>query len=630
MLRVSPADSRRRKRRIFLLLSAIIVPSAVVILLVFRVVRQENELSERRSAEAQREALDQLRRELSARLQAIRLEQVNRLIGESGSRLPPDSPIVFVAPIIQDRMILPWEDNRPSQMPTVEFARIQTEGESLEFQSNDAAASAAAYRRALEIAHTPSERCAALLQLGRAYRKAGMNPEAHRTDRATLHDCQTVPDNDGVFHALYAADRLLTADNADTESQDYIVRAASTRQWRAPNEAYMLQSLLGRMTIPAAADALRKIASEIHDIEQITELSHNLQDHLGKLERAFRSAPGDLSWMGYGDEPWLVTIVSPTSFAAPVVMAVSSRRVVPEGVTITMTRSPLAAPLGDGFLDLHVVWPENRFVAAQGLPLILYGSVSFLVLGAVLLTAYLVLRDVHREAETAAMRSHFVASVSHELKTPLTSIRAHAETLLMGRADNRETTTEYLRTIVSESERLTRLVESVLDLSRIEQGRKTYRMQSTCLGEVVRAAAKTMEYPLSQLGFTLTVSSDDTQPMLLADSDALKQAILNLLGNAVKYSGGARRIEMRTGSAANEAFVDIVDHGIGISPEDQARIFEKFHRVQSTETEGIAGTGLGLALALHVVEAHNGRIDVDSTPGRGSTFSVRIPLQGQA
>jgi signal transduction histidine kinase len=264
------------------------------------------------------------------------------------------------------------------------------------------------------------------------------------------------------------------------------------------------------------------------------------------------------------------------------------------------------------------------------MPFTLYGSVLFVVLGAVLLAAYLLLRDVHREAETVAMRSHFVASVSHELKTPLTSIRAHAETLLMGRADTPETTSEYLKTIMSESERLTRLVESVLDLSRIEQGRKSYRMQLTCLGEVVRSAAKTMEYPLSQLGFTLTISSDDTEPTLLADADALEQAILNLLGNAMKYSGGARRIEMRMGSAASEAFVDVVDHGIGITREEQTRIFEKFHRVQSAETQDIAGTGLGLALALHVVEAHQGRIDVVSAPGRGSTFSVRIPLPEQA
>src|SRR5262245_53164102 len=190
MLRVSALESRRRKRRIVLLLSSIVVPTAVVILLVFHVVRQANELSERRSAEARREALDQLRRELSARLQAIRLEEVNRLIGESGRRLPPESPIVLVAPIMQDRMVLPWEANRTSQPPAAEFARLQAEGELLEFQRDDAAAAAAAtYRRALEIAHAPSEKCSALLWLGRAYRKAGMASESDRADRATLHDC---------------------------------------------------------------------------------------------------------------------------------------------------------------------------------------------------------------------------------------------------------------------------------------------------------------------------------------------------------------------------------------------------------------------------------------------------------
>ena len=630
MLLVSPADSRRRKRRIFLLLSAIVIPSAVVILLVFHVVRQERELSERRSAEAQREALEQLRRELSAQLQAIRLEEVNRLIGEAGSRLPPDSSIVFVARIIQDHMVLPWDDNRISQPPAARFAQLQAEGEALEFQRNNAAAAAAAYGRALEIARTPAEKCTALVLLGRAYRNAGRAADAERADRATVHDCTTVADDDGIPQALYAANRLLDTKSNDAETQDYVIRQANTGRWRAPNETYMLQSVLRKISNPATAEPLNRLASEIHDMEQITALAESLHDHLGKLQRATRSAPGDLPWMGFGDEPWLITIVSPTSFAAPVVMAVSSRKVMPAGVALQRVQSSRTVPLGDGFLDLHVEWPEGRFAARPGIPVILYGAVLFVVLGMVLVAAYLLLRDMHREAETVAMRAHFVASVSHELKTPLASIRAHVETLLMGRAGAPETTTEYLRTIASESERLTRLVESVLDLSRIEQGRKTYRMQSTCLGEVVRAAAKTMEYPLSQLGFTLTISSDDTEPTLFGDADALEQAILNLLGNAMKYSGGARHIEMRLGSAVSEAFVDVVDHGIGIPPEEQARIFEKFHRVQSAETAGIAGTGLGLALALHVVEAHHGRIDLVSALGRGSTFSVRIPLQVQS
>src|SRR5262249_24062915 len=215
-----------------------------------------------------------------------------------------------------------------------------------------------------------------------------------------------------------------------------------------------------------------------------------------------------------------------------------------------------AVPLGDGFVDLHVEWPPGRFAAAPPLPAAVYSGILSVVLGAVVLTGYLLLRDVHRESDMALVRSNFVASVSHELKTPRTAIRAHAETLLLGRAGDAAATSEYLRAIVSESERLGRLVDSVLEFSRIEQGRKTYHMQATRLDDVVRAAARTMEYPLAQLGFTLTINSDGTVPTFSGDPEALTHAILNLLSNAMKYSGGAKQIEMRIGTRQNEAVDD--------------------------------------------------------------------------
>lgn len=627
---VTPADPRRRARRIALLLSAILIPTAALTLLVFRVVRQENELSERRGSEQRREALDQLRRELTARLQALRLEEVNRLIGESGRRLPPDSPIVFVAPMVQDRMVPPWEERRMTPPPTPEFVRWQRGGESREFRQNDAAAAAASYRHALDIARSPWERCSARLWLGRSYLKAGMTVDAEATDHAALQECDDVSDADGVPLALYAAGRLLASGRGDGPASAYVLRSASAAQWRSPNEAFILQSMLRSLASPAAEERLQTLAVEIRNAEQVSALVQDLHDQLGTLQQASRSAPGDLSWIGYGDEPWLLTLVSPVSFAAPVVMAVSSRRIVPAGVTLRVAPTLDTVPLGEGFVDLQVEWPAGRFAVPPAVSGGLYGSILGVVLGAALLAGYLLLRDVYREMETAEIRSHFVASVSHELKTPLTSIRAHAETLLMGRAGSAEMTSDYLQTIVSESERLTRLVHSVLDFSRIEQGRKTYHLQATRLDEVARSAAKTLEYPLAQSGFTLTISSDGSAPILLADPEALTQAILNLLGNAIKYSGEAKSIEMRIGTRNGEAFVDVVDHGIGIARDDQSRIFERFHRVSSTETAGIAGAGLGLPLALHVVEAHRGRIAVVSQPGRGSTFSVRIPLQAQA
>lgn len=621
------SPDRRWRWRSALLLSAILVPAAAVILLVVLVVHQERELLDRRAAAQRAEARDQLRRELSARLQALRLEQVNRLLGESGRRLPPNSPIVFVAPMVNDRMVAPWDDHRSMAAPSAAFERWQREGETQEFQKHDGGAAAVAYRHAFDSARSPWEQCAARGWMGRSSAKAGSTKDAEAADLEVVRACRAVFDEDGVPMALYAAERRLVDRPDDTVVSDLVLHLAGERRWRSPSEAWLLHSLLGRMASPAATAALRTVNDEIRNIEQIAALAKGMPSALATLQRASRSGPGDLAWMGYGDEPWLITLVSPTSFATPVVMAVSAPRIVPAGVTLHADPAAGAMPLGDGFVHLHAAWPARQFDTAATVPGVLYGAVVSVVMGAALLAAYLLWRDVHREARTAALRSEFVASVSHELRTPLTSIRAHAETLLLGRTSGIEATADYLQTIVSESERLGRLVDSVLAFSRIEQGRKTYHLQPTRLEDVVQSAAKTMEYAFAQVGFTLTISSDGTTPTLRADPEALTQAILNLLANALKYSGAARQVDIRLGTAGGEAFVDVVDYGIGIARDDQARIFERFQRVQSVETAGIAGTGLGLPLALHVVTAHRGRIAVDSEPGRGSTFSVRLPLQ---
>jgi signal transduction histidine kinase len=625
---VAPADDRRRIRRHRLLLAAVLIPTAAVIVLVGLVARQEHELGDRRVAEARRVALEQLRRELTARLQALRLEEVNRLIGESGMRLPPDSPLVFVAPMVQDEMTLPWTDSRPSPPPAT-FLRHQQAGESREFQHADPAGAVPWYERALSAASTPLQRCTARLSLGRAYLKAAMAAESGRIDRGTLTECTDARDGDGVPIATYAAERLLQRGREVDAVTDYAVHAVSARRWPSPGAAYALRSLLQRLPAAASAEPAAKLSRVLHDIDQAAALARHIHAHLLALQRASSTSRGDLPWMGYGDDPWLVTLVSPTSFAAPVVIAIAPRRILPSGVRLRTTPAPESVPLGDGFVDLHVQWLAGHFDDGNATPAFIYGAVLAVVLGAGLLAALLLLRDVHRESETALMHSNFVASVSHELKTPLTSIRAHAETLLMGRAGP-AATGDYLQTIVSESERLGRLVDTVLEVSRIEQGGKTYHMQHTRLDDVVRAAVRTLEYPLAQSGFTLAVSNDGTNPTLHGDPTALTQAVLNLLGNAMKYSGGARHIEIRTGTRERQAFVDVVDQGIGIPGSEQARIFERFHRVQSLETAGIAGAGLGLALVLHVVEAHHGRVDVVSDVGRGSTFSIHLPVEAQA
>ena len=244
-----------------------------------------------------------------------------------------------------------------------------------------------------------------------------------------------------------------------------------------------------------------------------------------------------------------------------------------------------------------------------------------------LFAGYLLWRDVRRELRLAEARSQFVASVSHELKTPLTAIRMFAESMRMDEDIDRHAQIGRLDTILQETDRLNRLVDNVLDFARIEQGRKTYRMQPTSLVEVVEAAARAMDYPMKQSGFQLSVITDGSVPDVPADRDAVQQAVINLLSNAMKYSAESREIALDLSRDNDAAVIRVVDRGVGIPREEQTRIFERFYRVQSPENECLPGTGLGLTLAEYIIVAHGGTIDVESEPGKGSTFTIRIPLE---
>ena len=622
---MNPSDSRRRKRQILLFLSAILIPSAVLITLAIRVVRQETELAEKRVAEERRDALEQLRRELSARLEAIKLQEVNRLIAESDYPPPPrssDSPIVFTAPLDQDRLVFPWNEERIVPPPSIQFSEYRMEGEAREFLGNDVAGALDTYSQALASARTPLEECEARLWVGRVLVKAGKMKEASDVYHAMLKECDALTDDDGVSFGLYAAERLISMELDPGGAREYVINSGRPTRWRSPVQIYLMRSLLSGL-VGLDADAARMdLSSEIHDSEQIIALANDLH----RLGRPFHTGAGP-GWLAYGDEPWLITIISAAPFAPAVVLAVSSKKVSPPDARFLPAHSSQGFPLGEGFADLHVEWMPGRFPMPNAMPPALYATGIALILGVTMLAGYLLLRDVSREVQVAEMRSLFVASVSHELKTPLTAIRMFAETLAMGRDGNERTRSEYLQTIVNESERLSRLVDNVLDFARIERGKKIYQLQPVFLADVVRSAAQAIQYPLAQQGFALIVSIDENLPSLTADADAMEQAILNLLANAMKYSGDSRQIELHLRRLDEEAVIEVIDRGIGIRKEDQPRIFEKFYRVRSTETDRVPGAGLGLTLAMHAVKAHGGCLEVSSEVGRGSTFSVRLPFK---
>jgi nitrogen-specific signal transduction histidine kinase len=627
---VSPIDPRL-KRQILLFFAAILIPTAVLITFAMRLARQDAELSRRHVEDQRRDALGQLRRELAARLETAKLRELSRFSGESSPAgwTSPEPPVAFIAPLVENRLIPPWEKPGKTGANSPAIEQDQKEGEIWEFAENDLSRALASYLRAQTAAQHQSGRCSAKLSEARVLMKQDRKAEAAGIHRSMLDECDAAEDADGMPLSLYAAERLISTGRDSGAAQDYVIRHARSAQWLPPVQVYLMRSLLRDAATTDARQASEALSAEIHNEEQILQFSSDL-NRLGRIDFPFHASPGQSVWLAYGDEPWLITVTSTASFAPPVVMAVSSKSISPPGATLLATKSARSEAVGEGFVDLQVEWPAGRFAPSAAVPPFFYAGVIALILCVMVFAGYLLLRDVSREIEVADMRSQFVASVSHELKTPLTAIRLFAETLAMGRADDARTRSEYLQTVVSESERLSRLVENVLDFSRIERGDKIYHMQYVSLPGVVRAAAQAMRYPLMQHGFLLNVSIEDDTPEVFADPDALQQAVLNLLANAMKYSGNARKIDLRLAHSSTEAVIQVADSGIGIAPADQVRIFEKFYRARSVQSERIAGTGLGLTLATHIVKAHGGTLQVSSEVGRGSTFSILLPLQCEA
>jgi signal transduction histidine kinase len=265
---------------------------------------------------------------------------------------------------------------------------------------------------------------------------------------------------------------------------------------------------------------------------------------------------------------------------------------------------------------------RRNFLLNMTLSLALAG----LLLSAVLLTT----RTASREMRLSAMKSDFVSNVSHELRTPLASIRVFGELMRTGRVGAAEKVREYGERIETEAVRLGLLVENILDFSRIESGRKAYRFTEADLAAVVRASVESCAARFRSAGFEIELAAPAGElPALRLDPSAFEQALCNLLDNAVKYSGEGRLITVHVERRGEDAVVSVRDRGIGIPREEQRRIFERFHRVGSSLVHEVRGVGLGLAIVRHIVDAHGGRVLVESQPGAGSTFSLVLPL-GQA
>lgn len=246
--------------------------------------------------------------------------------------------------------------------------------------------------------------------------------------------------------------------------------------------------------------------------------------------------------------------------------------------------------------------------------------------GAWALVIVMLMRVVTRQRELARVQGRFVADVSHELKTPLALIRLLAETLAEQRVRNPDRVQSYHETIIREAERLSVLVDNILDLGRIESGRKTYTFGECEPAAIARQAWTLFEPQFAEAGFQTELDLAPQLPAIRADAQALQQVLVNLLQNAYRYSRENKFVRLRVWREGFIVIFSVEDHGIGMGRNELKRLGESFFRAEDARTVQTRGAGLGLAIVNHIVTAHHGKIDVQSRPGAGSTFTVWIPF----
>ena len=241
--------------------------------------------------------------------------------------------------------------------------------------------------------------------------------------------------------------------------------------------------------------------------------------------------------------------------------------------------------------------------------------------------AMLVLQDVTEQEKLDKMRKEFVANVSHELRTPLTTIRSYTETLLDGASDNKEYTLNFLKVINSESERMTRLVKDLLQLSKLDYDKMEWNMKSLNILNLLRDCVVTMEMAARQKNQSLSFEAIGELCEINGDKDRIEQVIINIISNAIKYTPENGSIKVTAKRLKDSVEIRIADSGIGIPKEDLPRLFERFYRVDKARSRSMGGTGLGLSIAKNIVEAHKGSIRIESEYGKGSEVIINFPCE---
>jgi len=293
-----------------------------------------------------------------------------------------------------------------------------------------------------------------------------------------------------------------------------------------------------------------------------------------------------------------------------------------------------AAPVFVAFPPELPSWTMKFYPVDEGLLISLFRPQEGIFLYIFILIAVLLvfglffsLHTVNNELNLSRMKSYFMSTVSHEFKSPLTSIRQMAEMLVRERVPTKERKVKYYTTILQQSERLSHLIDNILDFTKMEEGHKVFRFEQADIVTVVRDVVELFREITTGSEFQINLKISNDLPKIIFDREAIEQVVYNLIDNAFKYSLESKVIDIRLFREDDHIVFSIKDYGVGIRKEDREKIFSRFYRAGEELSQNVKGSGIGLAIVKQIVAAHHGEITVESSPGKGSKFSVKLPVR---
>jgi signal transduction histidine kinase len=537
------------------------------------------------------------------------------------------------------------------------------EAETIEFVRGDLDLALRRYRQTLSLAGSPPSRAMVLSRIGRTLFKLRYFEEGVTAYREILALPPDVIDSHGIPYAVTAHAQVVDGLDAlgwpkgrDRAGLDFL-RWSLDHPWDGQNGYGYYLSRARKAAASASADLEDRAGRVMADLSTLAWLHREVQPRIAaEITRPGRTARPERTVADHDGTPVLISAQSVPleSSGSGLVIGLAVRPDHISGSLLTRAlsgvelggdvnvalidrsgRNPArsteaVSPLGSA--DLSAVFPGWRVGVfdARGRTLDelgarerwLYRALVAGMMGVLLVGVLFAARAWVREAELSKLRTDFVSSVSHELKTPLALIRMFGETLESGLVPDEGRQREFHGIIRRESERLTHLINNVLDTAKIDAGTKRFALQPDDLVAVVGETLDAYGPFFRRLGFTVTADLPATPVAVEMDRDAIAQVLVNLFQNAIKYSADVRSVAVSLTTGEDCVRLAVGDRGIGIPAAEIPRIFEKYYRIERADAEGAPGSGLGLAIIKHAMAAHGGRVDVASTPGQGSTFTL--------